>query len=115
MAEYLVLIYGEEAPWETAGPELEGEVMTGHMNFAEKNGSAIRGGNALQGTNTATSIRPDDRGGFTVTDGPFAETKEALGGYYVLEADDLDSAIEMAKQVPTPFGGVEVRPIRVFD
>ena len=48
------------------------------------------------------------------TDGPFAETKEALGGYYLVEAADLDEAIALAKQVPTPFGGIEVRPIMVF-
>ena len=56
-------------------------------------------------------MRPDGAGGFTVTDGPFAETKEALGGYYLIEAADLDEAIAIAKQVPAPFGGVEVRPI----
>ena len=50
-----------------------------------------------------------------MTDGPFAETKEALGGYYMIEASDLDQAIEIAKQVPARFGGVEVRPVMVFD
>jgi len=50
-----------------------------------------------------------------VTDGPFAETKEGLGGYYLIEAANLDDAIAIAKDVPAPFGGVEVRPIRVFD
>ncbi|MGO9910134.1 MAG: YciI family protein, partial [Acidimicrobiales bacterium] len=54
-------------------------------------------------------------GSFTVTDGPFAETKEALGGYYLVEAADLDEAIAIAKQVPARYGGVEVRPIMVFD
>jgi hypothetical protein len=51
----------------------------------------------------------------TITDGAFAETKEALGGYYLIEAADLDEAMAIAKQVPTPFGGVEVRPIRTFE
>jgi hypothetical protein len=50
-----------------------------------------------------------------VTDGPFAETKEALGGFYLLEAKDLDEVTAIAKDVPTPFGGVEVRPIQVID
>ena len=50
-----------------------------------------------------------------MTDGPFAETKEALGGYYLIEAPDLDAAIAIAKQVPAAFGGVEVRPVMVFD
>jgi hypothetical protein len=49
-----------------------------------------------------------------VTDGPFAETKEALGGYYLVDAESLDEALALAKQVPAPFGGVEVRPIRIF-
>jgi hypothetical protein len=50
-----------------------------------------------------------------MTDGPFAETKEALGGYYVIDAADLDQALAIAKQVPAPFGGVEVRPVRTVD
>ena len=50
-----------------------------------------------------------------MTDGPFAETKEALGGFYLVDAADLDEALAIAKEVPAPFGGVEVRPIRVFD
>ena len=66
----------------------------------------------MQPTGTATSIRNN---GATVTDGPFAETKEALGGYYLIEAPDLDAAIAIAKQVPHRFGGVEVRPVMVFD
>jgi hypothetical protein len=64
------------------------------------------GGNALQSTQTATSIRGD-----VVTDGPFAETKEALGGYYLIEAADLDQALAVAKLCPAGFGGVEVRPV----
>jgi len=71
----------------------------------------IRGGNALQSAATATSIRPGPADSSTVTDGPFAETKEALGGYYLIEAADLDEALAVAKQVPTRFGGVEVRPV----
>ena len=63
---------------------------------------------------TATSIRKNASGEFVTTDGPFAETKEAIGGYYVIEAADLDEAIAIASQVPAEFGGVEVRPIRVF-
>ena len=82
--------------------------------FQEKHGASLRGGNALQGTSTATTVRPEASGGSTVTDGPFAETKEALGGYYLVEAADLDEALAIAKDVPAPNGGVEVRPIRVF-
>jgi hypothetical protein len=62
----------------------------------------------------ATTVKVRD-GELIVTDGPFAETKEALGGYYLVEAADLDEALSLAKQIPMPAGGVEVRPIRTFD
>ena len=113
MAQYLILIYEDESQYATATPEVLGEVMQAHNDFAvqvEATGVKLLGGNALQSTGTATSIR----GGSEVTDGPFVETKEALGGYYLIEAPDLDAAIGIAKQVPARFGGVEVRPIMVF-
>jgi len=114
MAEYLILIYGDEKAIDAAGQPLWDELMQGHGAFAEKHGASLRGGNALQPTATATSLRfQGDRA--TSTDGPFAETKEALGGYYLVEAKDLDEAISIAKDVPAPHGGLEVRPIRVFD
>jgi hypothetical protein len=115
MAEYLVLIYGDEKVWETADEAATKAVMDGHMAFGEKHGAVIRGGNALESTSTATSIRKGASGEFSVTDGPFSETKEGLGGYYVIEAPDLDAALLVAKDIPAEFGGVEVRPIRVFD
>jgi hypothetical protein len=115
MAEYLILIYGEEAAFDKPDPEVMNQMMKGHQVFGESNAAVLRGGNALQPTTTATSVRPGSSGGFVVTDGAFAETKEALGGYYLVEASDLDEALALAKQVPMPFGGVEVRPIRTFD
>ena len=115
MAQYLVLIYDSEAAWANAGPESAQRIMEGHQAFGAENAASIRGGNALQPTGTATSIRHDSSGEVTVTDGPFAETKEALGGYYLIEADDLDAAIAIAKQIPTLAGGVEVRPVMVFE
>jgi hypothetical protein len=114
MAQYLILIYEAEANYATASPEKFQEITEAHGKFGMDNEQVIAGGNALQSTGTATSIRSDGAGGFTVTDGPFAETKEALGGYYLIEADDLDGAIAVAKQCPAQFGGVEVRPIMVF-
>ena len=110
MAEYLVLIYQDESA--NTDPAMQEKTMAGHIRFGEQNGAALRGGNALQPSGTATSIRGDGSGGFTITDGAFAETKEALGGYYVVEAADLDEAIAVAKEIPAPVGGVEVRPIR---
>lgn len=115
MAQYLALIYGNEQASEAAGQPLWDEVMNGHMAFGTNHEKSIAGGNALQGVATATTIRKDDNGAFTVTDGPFAEAKEVLGGYYLLEAADLDEAIAIAKDIPMPFGGVEVRPVMVFD
>jgi len=115
MSQYLVLIYGDEAVYAEGGPGLQDEVMKGHHEFGTTHGAKLAGGNALQGVDTATSIRKDASGAFTVTDGPFLETKEALGGYYLVEAKDLDEAIAIAKDIPAPGGGLEVRPVMVFD
>jgi hypothetical protein len=113
MPEYLLLIYEDEDRWEDAEPEKIGEVLAAHTAFGEKYRTAIRGGHALQPTASATSVRRD-LNGVTVTDGAFAETKEAMGGYYLIEAADLDEALRIAKEVPAPFGGIEIRPVRYF-
>jgi hypothetical protein len=115
MAEYLCLIYGDESAFATMTEQDLNSMMEGHNKFGHNNASALRGGNALQPAGTATTIRADKSGKQTVTDGPFAETKETLGGYYLVEAKDLDEALTIAKQIPAPNGCVEVRPIRVFD
>ena len=115
MAEYLVLIYDSEAARVGASAEENGRIREGHRAFGEMNNGAIRGGNALQPTSTATSLRHEPSGELTVTDGAFAETKEALAGYYLLEAADLDQAIALAEQIPTYAGGVEVRPVLLID
>jgi len=117
MSQYLILIYDEEKAWMEASPDVQQRLMDGHNNFGEKNGDKIAGGNALQSVTTATTLRHDGAGGFTTTDGPFVETKEALGGYYLVEAADLDEAIELARQVPVAAAGagLEVRPVMVFD
>ena len=114
MAEYVILIYEDEGAWEGVSQDTFDQIVREHQDFGEKYASVLRGGNALQPTVTATSVRRDPTGRYTVTDGPFAETKEALGGFYLVEAADLDEALEVARQVPAPFGGVEVRPVRVF-
>lgn len=114
MSQYLVLIYENETGYATASDAVIGEILAEHTKFQANVGAAIQGGGWLQPTMTATSIRTDDAGGFDVTDAPFAEAKEALGGYYLIEADDLDAAIAIAKQVPARFGGVEVRPLRAM-
>jgi hypothetical protein len=109
MAEYLILIYQSEATDEDDTPEVWEKALEAHGRFAEQIvelGAKMLGGNALDSTSTATSVRSD-----VVTDGPFAETKEALGGYYLIEAADLDQALAVAKLCPAPRGGVELRPI----
>ncbi len=114
MTKYLILIYEDEASYATATPEVMAEVMQAHDDFTalvEQRGAKVLSGEALEATPTATSVR----GGSEVTDGPFVETKEALGGYYVIDAPDLDTALAVAKSCPARFGGVEVRPVRTFD
>jgi hypothetical protein len=110
VAEYLILIYETEDSYATATPDLMTEVMEAHNRFGERFHDKIVGGKALQDTSAATTIRND-----VVTDGPFVETKEVLGGYYLISAEDLDEALEIAKHCPAKFGGVEVRPIQVFE
>jgi hypothetical protein len=112
VGKYLVTIYENEAAL-AADPSLEEANHQRHQAFMQANGAALRGGARLGESGTATTIRPDGNGGSVVTDGTFAETKEVMGGYYVIEATDLDEALAIAKQVPAPTGGVEVRPITV--
>jgi hypothetical protein len=111
MADYMLLIYDDEAAWETAGPERTSDVMSAHEAFMAKHRAALRGGNRLTPSYAATSIRTGVDGAVSVTDGAFVESKEVLGGYYLIEASDLDHALRIACDVPAPFGGVEVRPI----
>src|ERR1044071_4910901 len=109
MAQYMILIYESEAAYATAGPDVWQTAMEAHGRFAEQvvaQGGKILGGDALQPTTTATSIRGD-----VVTAGPFPETKEALGGFYLIEARDLDHALALGKLCPAPYGGVEARPV----
>jgi len=113
MAQYLILIYENEESYASASPEDYQNIMEAHNRFAEQvaeAGATLDGGNALQPTSTATTIRGD-----VVTDGPFVETKEVLGGYYLITAADLDEAIKIGKLCPAPYGGVEVRPIMSFE
>jgi hypothetical protein len=114
--QYMLLIYDNEAEM-LANRTGSGEVMM--KEYREFTDSILKSGNmkagdALQPTSTATCVRI--RNGKTLTtDGPFAETKEQLGGYYLIEAKDLDEATKIAARVPSAKSGtIEVRPIRVF-
>ena len=110
MSQYIILIYEDQARYATMSPEAWGALVDAHSTFVKQIselGGSLTGGEALASVTTATTIK----GGGTVTDGPFVESKEALGGYYSFEARDLDHAVEIAKLCPAPFGGVEVRPL----
>jgi hypothetical protein len=116
--KYACLIYSDEQDT-VANPDPSTEafapMMAGYFAFGEKNGEKIAAGEALQSVATATSVRVRD-GETVATDGPFAETKEQLGGFYIVEADDLDEAISMAIQIPHAHTGtIEVRPVMNFD
>jgi hypothetical protein len=113
MSKYMILIYETETSYAEAPSGLMEEIKREHDAFA--NGVPALGASMVSAawlypTTTATSVR----GGSEVTDGPFVETKEALGGYYLIDAPDLDTALAVAKTVPARFGGVEVRPVVDF-
>ena len=113
--QYLVLIYSEESS-EPRDPAAMGAVMEEYNAFSQmlRDSGAFVAGEALQPTGTATTIRIRD-GQTMTTDGPFAETKEALGGFYQIEAKDLDEALRLAAACPgAKWGSIEVRPIVDF-
>ena len=111
--QYLLLIYEDESVYgPEMGTEAVNQVVASHMAFGQAIGAKRLGGAGLQNTSAATTVRIDAKGAKTLHDGPFAETKEQLGGFYLIEADDLDDAIAIAKQVPVYRGGsIEIRPL----
>lgn len=111
MAQYLALTYTADIDW--YAPEHHAE-LTEYRVFAQENAGSILASAVLHPTSTATVVRVKGaRGGDVVTtDGPYAETKEALTGYYLIEAEDLDAAVKIAAEIPAAWGGaVEVRPV----
>ena len=115
--KYLALIYGDD----NAGPQPDtpefGELIAGYQAASKTyvDDGVFIAGEALQPVETATSIRIRD-GKVALMDGPFAETKEQLGGFYLFECDSLDDAIKYAQMIPTAkYGTVEVRPIQTYD
>ncbi len=117
MPKYAALIYGN-ADDETREPppEVMQQITGEYMEFGQVNEGSLAGGEALHPTATATTITMSEKGGTpTFTDGPFAETKEVLGGFYLIDADDLDGALAVAQQIPGAwYGKVEVRPVMEF-
>jgi hypothetical protein len=114
MPQYLMVIYAPADRGPTGQPP---EVHKRWEAYTErlKEAGLYLGGNALQGPETATTLRERD-GQVQITDGPFAETKEVLAGYYLVESPDLDTVLELAKGIPNlPYGSLEVRPVMGLD
>jgi hypothetical protein len=113
MAKFMILIYGDEQRWEAVSDEGMAAIDAGHRAFRERAGSAVLSAGQLAPTSTATTVRRGSDGP-TVTDGPFLETKEVVGGYYVLEARDLDEVIGLVgllQEVADDHSGVEITPL----
>lgn len=109
--EFLLLIYESEERYANGYPETE---YAEYGAFGQKHAGAIKGGNALQMTSAAKTVRIKNGEAMTL-DGPFAETKEQLGGYYLIEANSIDEAMKIAAEIPAArFGSIEVRPVMVF-
>ena len=111
--QYLLLIYEDESVY---GPDKQGgamnSVVAGHMALSQSLGHKRLAGAGLRNTSSATTVRTGADGVKTLHDGPFAETKEQLGGFYMIEATDLDDAVAIAKRIPIcREGSVEIRPL----
>lgn len=115
--QYLCLIYEAESSLPSRPQEEQEAIMGEYFAFTNdvRDSGKLVAGDALMPTETATTVRVRD-GNTVTTDGPFAETKEQLGGYYLLDCADLDEAIALASKIPSArWGSIEVRPIMVFD
>jgi hypothetical protein len=111
--KYMLMIYEDEAVY--AAPGAMEAIIGEHMAFGQQLGDTIVGGGGLKPIATATTVRTQS-GAKTLHDGPFAETKEQLGGFYLVDVPDLDAALEIARKVPlSRDGSVEVRPLIEMD
>ncbi len=115
--QYLLLIYENEKVWADMSPEATGKMFGEYMQFTKeiRESGHFIAGEALQTVTTATTVRTRD-GKTTLTDGPFAETREQLGGFYLINAKDLDEATKIAARIPSArHGSIEVRPVQSTD
>jgi hypothetical protein len=115
--KYLCLIYGDEGIWTTMAKDEGERIMKEYFDFTDdiKKSGHMLAGESLLPTSSATTVRVRN-GKLGTTDGPFAETKEQLGGFYMIEAKDLNEAIRVAARIPgAKTGSIEVRPIEVFN
>jgi hypothetical protein len=108
--KYMLLIYADSSGWDGLSEDEQNSISGEY--YAINDDSRVVGGDQLQPVETATTVRVDN-GSTLTTDGPFLETKEELGGYYMLDADDLDGAVEIAARIPAARlgGAIEVRPV----
>lgn len=114
--QYLLMIYSAEDAGPQPGDDDFMQMLGEYQKFTDEveQAGVMLGGEALESTTTATTVRVRD-GQSHITDGPFAETKEALGGYYLLDCKDLDEAIQYAAKIPSAaYGCVEIRPIMIL-
>lgn len=112
---YACLIYGDPEQNAAVDSEANRVLMQEYNAFGEKWRSNIVDGEALHPVSSATTVRRRD-GEILTTDGPFAETKEHLGGFYIIDAEDLDEAIQIASEIPAAkTGSIEIRPVVIFD
>ncbi|GEM_PF-527096 len=118
MTKYLVLIYGNEQTWIDSTPAWQAANAARHQALIASAGAAILGVNELERTSHAVSVRADASGNPSVTAGLFHETPEVVGGFYILDAANIDEATRLASRIPeatAPHGGVEIRPIAAPD
>ena len=113
--QYALLIYTNETADSQASQQEQQASMAAYLAFGEQFKEQIGGGEALLPTSSATTVRVRD-GETLTTDGPFAETKEQLGGFYLVTCDNLDDAIKIAARIPgAAVGSIEVRPVMEFN
>ena len=115
--QYMLLIYEPEEHYANASETLLTEIVAKHMALSAelREQGVLLGGDGLQGVETATTVVTDAGGAQSLHDGPFAETKEQLGGYYLIDVADLDAALAVARRIPVvPGGKVEVRPVMIY-
>jgi hypothetical protein len=117
LMKYLLALFGDESRWAERTPEQIQASMKQWDAFTREavDAGVHVGGEGLQPSANATTVRIQESGEPIVSDGPFAETKEQLGGYYLLDCEDLDDAIAWARKIPMPGGTVEVRPVMDYE
>lgn len=114
MTEYLILIHGDESRWDALSDDERAAVDDAHRAFNEKAAGRVRAAGELQATTTGTAVRTGADGEPQSTDGPFSESKEVVGGFYLIEGDDRDEVVALAASLAEArqgHGGIEVRPL----